>query len=107
MTRRPGLVALSVLLPLMGALLALQAAFDNLILWGLFVLTALAIFVIGVASAAATARRSATPGPAATSPGTADATTAADTADAAARRSADAARLDELEPLHADDESTR
>jgi hypothetical protein len=79
MSRRThSLLTVSVLLPLMAMLLALQAAFDSLILWILFVVVALAVFVTGVVSASL-----------------------------ASRRSADTARLDELDPLRPDEESRR
>jgi hypothetical protein len=72
--RFPGLLIMSVLLPLLGFLLAMQAVFDSLALWILFVVVAFAIFVVGVVTAAARMRDAAVP-------------------------TADAARLDELEPL--------
>lgn len=73
-SRFPGLLIMSVLLPLLGILLAMQAMFDSLALWILFVVVAFAIFVVGVVTAAARMRDTAVP-------------------------TADAARLDELEPL--------
>ncbi|WP_433412247.1 hypothetical protein ACQP1V_25005 [Microtetraspora malaysiensis] len=74
----PGLLAIAVLLPLMGALLALQAALDSTLLWVLFLVVGFTIFIVGVVTAASAARRAAESG-------------AAD--------AADAARLEELEPL--------
>ncbi|WP_433171615.1 hypothetical protein [Actinoallomurus sp. CA-150999] len=80
MTRRAfrgpshGALAISVLLPLTGILLVAQAAFDNLVLWVLFVVVALAVFVALVVTAASALRDGTAP-------------------------TADAARLDELEPL--------
>lgn len=80
--RAPGLLTLSVLLPLMGMLLALQAAYDSLILWILFIVAAVAVFVVGVTSAAAASRRPSS-------------------------SSADEARLDELEPLRPEEGTER
>ena len=85
--RAPGLLTISVLLPLMGMLLALQAAYDSLILWILFVIAAVAVFVVGVTSAS---RRP-------SSSSSAD----------GARSSADDARLDELEPLRPEEGTGR
>ncbi|MBO2451402.1 hypothetical protein J4573_30230 [Actinomadura barringtoniae] len=78
--RAPGLLIISVLLPLMGMLLVLQAAYDSLILWILFIVVALAVFVVGVTSAATASRR---PSP------------------------SDEARLDELEPLRPEEGNER
>jgi multisubunit Na+/H+ antiporter MnhG subunit len=78
---RVGLSALSVLLLLCGALLIAQSRTDSLVVWLLFVVVALTTFVVGVVVAAAT--------------------TKAHTAQA------DAAKLDELEPLPPVDDSDR
>ncbi|GAB3972742.1 hypothetical protein GCM10029978_050560 [Actinoallomurus acanthiterrae] len=69
-----GLLTISVLLPLTGILLVAQAAFDSLVLWVLFVIVALAVFVALVMTAVSAMRDEAV-------------------------STADAARLDQLEPL--------
>ena len=80
MTRRafhapfPGLLAICVLLPLMGFLLVAQAMSSGLVWWVLFAVVAFTIFVVGVVTAASALREKGV-------------------------ATADAARLDELEPL--------
>jgi hypothetical protein len=55
--RFPGLTVLAILTPLTGILLVAQAMSGSVVLWALFVVAALAVFVVGVATAAAAARR--------------------------------------------------
>jgi hypothetical protein len=69
-------------LPVVAILLVLQARYDSVALWAAFVAVSFAVFVVGVVVAAAGAVR---PGGSV----------------------ADAARLDELEPLPARDEDGR
>ncbi|MGI5323741.1 hypothetical protein [Actinomadura nitritigenes] len=68
-------------LPVVAVLLVLQAMYDSVALWAASIAASFAVFVAGVV-AAASARRPSTP-------------------------AADAARLDELEPLPARDEDAR
>ncbi|WP_067183908.1 hypothetical protein [Microtetraspora niveoalba] len=69
-----GLLAVAVLLPMSGVLLVMQAMYDNTLLWILSVVTGFTVAVVGVVAGLSIASRKA----------------AAD---------ADAARLEELEPL--------
>lgn len=68
-------------LPVVAILLVLQAMYDSVALWAAFVAVSFAVFVVGVVAAAGAVR----PGGSV----------------------ADAARLDELEPLPARDEDGR
>ncbi|WP_067170186.1 hypothetical protein [Microtetraspora niveoalba] len=78
-----GLLAISILLPLLGILLVAQAALDSLAPFLLFLVAGLAVFVAGVVTAVSATR-------------------------GAAMSGADAARLEELEPLPpADEEGDR
>ncbi|MCC5578811.1 hypothetical protein IMZ11_24600 [Microtetraspora sp. AC03309] len=80
----PGLLAITLLLPLTGILLIAQAALDSWVPLLLFVVAGFAVFVVGVATAVSAGRNGVVSG-------------------------ADAARLEELEPLPptADDEGDR
>ncbi|GAA4623702.1 hypothetical protein GCM10023196_020940 [Actinoallomurus vinaceus] len=75
----PGLLPVAVLLPLAGMLLVAQAAYDSLVLWVLFVVVGFGAFVALVTTAASALRDG--------------------TVRDGGVSAADAARLDELEPL--------